>query len=495
MNNLVPLLVAIPMGMGFLIPLARRWHERLSDVLSCIALLITVCISFALVGREMTCHMGGWPTPIGIDLKVDPLAVLLLLITNGLALLVGVYSAGPGALPASRYQYYSLFMFLVAGTNGVAISGDLFNLYVFIEITAIASYALVAFDGQDESLEASFKYAVLGGLSSSAILIGIILLYSVTGTLNLNQLTTRFDGGIGGAPARFAIGLFFCGFGLKSGLIPFHTWLPDAYPAAPAPISAILSGVVSKVAGVYVLTRLLFNVVGVNEEMLMMMRWMGGLTMVVGGLLALGQWDIKRLFAYSSISQVGLIVLAFGFGTMWGVVGALFHLLNHAAFKSLLFLGSGQVERVAGTRDMREMHDLRERIPLTATTSLVASLSLAGIPPFNGFWSKLIIVVAGLQSGHGVWSITIVLMSIVALAYQLKMQKATFSPGKETQIDLFSSAESKPFWGEESPFAAVPMVLLAIGCFGLSMLVWPGLDQPYLIGPAAEVLMQGVVPP
>ena len=220
--------------------------------------------------------------------------------------------------------------------------------------------------------------------------------------------------------------MFFCGFGLKAALVPFHTWLPDAYPAAPAPISALLSGVVSKVIGVYVLARLLFNVFGITDDMLLLMRWMGGITMVVGGLLALGQWDIKRLFAYSSVSQVGLIVLALGFGTTWGVVGALFHLVNHAVFKPLLFLCSGQVEMAAGTRDLRKMHGLGREIPITAGTCMVGSLSLAGIPPFNGFWSKLIIVVVGIQTGHTLWAITVVVMSIVALAYQLKVQQGGF---------------------------------------------------------------------
>ncbi len=161
------------------------------------------------------------------------------------------------------------------------------------------------------------------------------------------------------APISLRLALFFCGFGLKAALVPFHTWLPDAYPAAPAPISALLSGVVSKVIGVYVLARLLFNVFGITDDMLLLMRWMGGITMVVGGLLALGQWDIKRLFAYSSVSQVGLIVLALGFGTTWGVVGALYHLVNHAVFKPLLFLCSGQVEVAAGTRDLRKMRRTR----------------------------------------------------------------------------------------------------------------------------------------
>jgi multicomponent Na+:H+ antiporter subunit D len=277
--------------------------------------------------------------------------------------------------------------------------------------------------------------------------------------------------------------------------VPFHTWLPDAYPAAPAPISALLSGVVSKVIGVYVLARILFNVFGITDDMLLLMRWMGGTTMVIGGLLALGQWDVKRLFAYSSVSQVGLIVLALGFGTAWGVVGGLFHLVNHAVFKPLLFLSSGQMEIAAGTRDLREMHGLGRKIPVTAATCMVGSLSLAGIPPLNGFWSKLIIVAAGIQTEHTLWAITVVVMSIVALAYQLKVQKEAFydSSSAPDENPLSNTTRLEPI--NESSFAVVPMILLAIGCAASSLLVITGLEQPILIGPAADALMQGVLTP
>ncbi len=489
MNNLVPLLVAIPLGVGFLIPLAVRWKPQMAELLSNLALFGLVLLSLSLIGNQTIYHMGGWPTPNGIDLRIDDLSTLMLLTINGLALIVGIYSVVAMQPYTSQHRYYSLLMFLVAGTNGVALTGDLFNLYVFMEITAIASYALVAFSGEDESFEASLKYVVLGGLSSSVILIGISLLYAVTGTLNMTHLASRMSEVGETAPVKFALALFFCGFGLKAALVPFHTWLPDAYPAAPAPISALLSGVVSKVIGVYVLARLLFNVLGINDDMLLLMRWMGGITMVAGGLLAVGQWDIKRLFAYSSISQVGLIVLALGFGTTWGVVGALYHLVNHATFKPLLFLCSGQIETAAGTRDLRQMRGLGRRLPITAGTCMVGSLALAGIPPLNGFWSKLIIVVVGIQTDHTAWAVTVVVMSIVALAYQLKVQQRAFYGTADAPME-------KQLPVSESPvLISIPMIVLAIGCIALSLLALSGLEHPLLVGPAADVLMRGVWKP
>lgn len=495
MNSFIPLLVAIPLGVGFLIPLAIRLHPRLAEVLSNVTFLGLLGLSVLLVGQETVYHVGGWPTPTGIDFRVDGLTTLMLLTTNSLALIVGLYSVGYAQRYTAAYRYYSLLMFVVAGTNGVALTGDLFNLYVFMEITAIASYPLVAFGGEPEDLEASFKYAVFGGLSSSLILIGIGLVYGMTGTLNMTQLATRLGESQTAVPVRFALGLFVCGFGVKAALVPFHAWLPDAYPAAPAPISALLSGVVSKVTGLYVLARLLFNVFGITEDMLLLMRWMGGITMVMGGFIALGQWDIKRLFAYSSISQVGLILLAIGFGSTLGIVGGLYHLVNHAVFKALLFLGSGQVEIAAGSRDLRSINDLRRKVPVTSATSLIGSLSLAGIPPFNGFWSKLIIVVAGVQTGHLGWAITVVVISIVALAYQLKVQKeAFFSSGPAEVAGATAQGMGLPH-DREPIFAAVSMITLAIGCLALSSLALTGWEHPMLVGPAADALLQGTWSP
>ena len=489
MNNLIPLLVAIPLGVAFAIPLVFR-RPRLADLVTTSTLVVLSGVCVALQGQEFVYHMGAWPTPVGIDLRVDSLTTLILLMINVLALIVSIYSWSYLNSFTSRHRYYSLMLFQVAGMNGVVLTADLFNLYVFLEIASIASYALVAFAGADEDFEAAFKYAVFGGISSALILFGIGLLYGITGTLNMSHLAARFGGSELTAVHQFALGLLFCGFSVKSALVPFHSWLPDAYSTAPASISALLSGAVSKVIGVYVLARLLFNVFGITDDLLMLMRWMGGITMVVGGLLALGQWDMKRLFAYSSVSHVGLIVLAFGIGTTWGLTGALFHFLNHAVFKPLLFLNSGQVELTTGRRDLREMQGLGHEIPITAGTNMVASLSAAGIPPLNGFWSKLIIVVAAVASGFTGWAVAVVLVSILTLAYQMKVQKEAFFSNNIAGSES-TSAETLPAPARESYSMAVPMILLAVGCAALSLLVVTGLEQPMLIAPAAEVLMNG----
>ncbi|GAG91324.1 unnamed protein product, partial [marine sediment metagenome] len=250
----------------------------------------------------------------------------------------------------AKAKYLSLFMLMVAGMNGVVLSGDIFNLFVFLEIASIASYALVGFGCEHEELEASFKYMVLGSIGSTFVLFAVALVYGNTGSLNMAYISKAIAGSGINPGLAFALGLFITGFGLKAALVPFHAWLPDAHPSAPAPISAMLSGVLIKALGIYALARVLFNVFGISVQLGWILIVLGILSMVAGAFLAIGQWDIKRLMAYSSISQIGYVILGLGLGGLilakgdnlaWAslaILGGLFHLVNHAVYKSLLFL-------------------------------------------------------------------------------------------------------------------------------------------------------------
>ena len=482
-QTLIPMFVAVPLGMSLLIQLVARRRQVLAEVLAIIAMLALMLMSCYAIGNNGIYHLGGWPTPIGIDMRLDDLAILLLLVVNVVGLAVALYSVDYMRRFTARSHFYGLFLLMVTGMNGVVLAGDLFNLYVFLEVAAIASYSLVAFGCAHEELEASFKYIVLGSLSSALILTGVALVYGITGTLNLAHIASRIAQTGMDAPLLLAFGLFICGFSFKSALVPFHAWLPDAHPSAPAPVSAMLSGVLIKAIGIYVLARLAFNVFGVTENELSMLRWLGLLSMVVGGFLAAGQKDIKRLFAYSSISQVGFMVLGLGLGSPLGLVGALYHLVNHALFKSLLFLNAGAVEYATGTRNLNKLGGLNRSLPVTGATSLIGSMSIAGIPPFSGFWSKLIIVLACIEGGFYGFGVAAVLVSIVTLAYQLKVQRMAF---------FASLPEALHGLRREPPMMALAMILLALGCIALSFVVITGLRDPWLISAAQQVLTMGV---
>ena len=479
-----PLIVAIPLGVAFLSALIPRKAARLADVLGNMGSLALVALAVVFFGKSGTVNVGGWAPPVGIVMVLDPLSWLVLATVSVVTLAATIYSISYMDRYTARGKYYSLFFLLVAGMAGVVATGDLFNLYVFLEIASIASYALVAFGCESDELEASFKYAVLGSIASTFILFGIALTYSVLGTVNMAHLAVKI-GQIGGSGSSrtltFAMMFFVGGFGLKAALVPFHAWLPDAHPSAPAPISTMLSGVLIKAIGVYALLRITFNVFGLTPSMGYVLMVLGTLSMVVGVFLALAQWDFKRLLAYHSISQIGYVVLAVGLGTPLGIVGGLFHLVNHALFKSLLFLNAGAVERSTGTRDLKKMGGLRERMPVTAHTSLIASMSIAGIPPFNGFFSKLLIIVACVMAGQWFFAAMAVLVSIITLASFLKVQRYAFlGPLRERWKGL----------SEVSVFMCVPMVLLAIACLATAALIIPGLRDAVLT-PAAAVLTEG----
>ncbi|HEA46844.1 MAG TPA: NADH/ubiquinone/plastoquinone (complex I) [bacterium] len=505
--NLIPLFIALPLGAAFLLPILRyrnfdkqktgqanpavilgKWSKRTPDIVANLINLTLLVLSLMVINRGMLVYkMGGWEPfkgiPIGIYLVLDGLSVLMLLIINSIGFLAALYSVNYMEKYTDKTRYYTLFLLLIAGMNGVVLSGDMFNLFVFLEVAAIASYALVAFGTEAEELEAAFKYQVMGTVASGFILLGIALLYSFSGTLNMADIARIINQqGIQGT-VLFVGALFIMGFGLKAAIMPFHAWLPDAHPSAPAPVSAMLSGVLIKAIGVYALVRILFNVLGLGEtkSILYILMVLGIISMVAGALLALGQRDFKRLLAYSSISQIGYIVFAFGLGTPLGFLGGLFHLLNHATFKSLLFLNSGAIVYATENRDLEKMGGLLERMPVTGTTATIASMSIAGVPPLSGFWSKLIIIMAAIQAEQFIFALIAVLISIITLAYYLKVQRLAFF-GKLGQA--WKKTKEVP------GLMCASMIILSLLCLGLGILLLPGIKS-MILDPAVEVLKNG----
>ena len=478
----IPLFVVVPLGIAFAIPVLERRWRWMPDLLGNLAMALLTVMAVGTIGAGGLYHVGGWGSRLGIDLRLDGLASLMLVAINVIGMCAAIFSVDYMKRYTAKGYYYSLFLFMVAGMNGVVLSGDLFNLYVFMEIAAIASYALVAFGCDHEELEASFKYAVLGCVASSLILIGIAMLYGVTGNLNMARVAAQLEA-TPSKSAVFALALFLCGFGLKAALVPFHAWLPDAHPSAPAPVSAMLSGVVIKALGIYVLCRLVFNVFGATPQVLLVLRVLGCVSMVVGVMLAIGQWDMKRLFAYHSISQIGYVVIGLGLGTPLGIAGGLFHMVNHSVFKSLLFLNAGAVEYATETRDLKKLGGLHEQMPTTAGTSLVASMSIAGIPPFNGFWSKLLIIVACVEAGAYWLAFAAVVVSLLTLASFLKVQRYAF----------FEAAKAGLQKVQEVPLLMrVAMLMLAALCILTSLVVLGGWQSPLIIESAVSALRQGL---
>jgi len=490
MNNsfIAALFVIVPVSTAFLISLlarfARRGYLYALSVFSSGSILL---ISFYALGvlpksvnNILVYNIGGLASPFGISLVLDGLSVFMLVVVNLAAFFVSIYNIGYVDKHDDAPKFLTLFFMMLTGLNGVVITGDLFNLFVFLEVASIAGYALVCFRGGAEELEAAFKYAVMGSTGSAFIFIGIAFLYSFTSTLNMADMSRIIAMKEGIFVVPFVTVLFIMGFGLKAALAPFHAWLPDAHTSAPASISAMFSGVLIKALGVYTLARILFNVLGTTQALLSALTVLGAISILVSGVLAVLQWNMKRLFAYSSIGQIGYIFLGLGLGTPWGVFGAVFHIFQHSVAKSLLFLTAGSVDKSAHERDLREMSGLKEKMPVTAWASMIASMSLAGIPPLGAFFSKLIIIIACIQAGFYFYAFIAVIGSILTLAAMAKMQKFAF----------LGELREKFKNVKEASFAMrISIACLAGICVFGGLLLLPQL-KPF-IGNAAGVLLEG----
>jgi multicomponent Na+:H+ antiporter subunit D len=477
---ILPYFVVIPLLAAFLIILIAGEKDDWAIILSIIAVISLVVLSiFSFVTghtETLVYSLGAWKLPIGIVLVQDALTSFMLILVGIISLTSLLFSISYIRHIAIDWKYYALFMLLVTGMNGIIITGDLFNMFVFLEISLFSAFALVAYGGKAEEFEASFKYAVMGTVSSGFVLLGIAVTYSVTSTLTLakiGEILPSVD-----PLVKMWIGiLFIAGFGLKAAAMPFHAWLPDAHSSAPAPISSMLSGVLIKVLGMYVLVRIFFNIFDAPLLFMQIFLVIGAVSLLVGVFLAVGQWDLKRLLAYHSISQMGYIFLAFGLATPLGILGGIFHLINHAIFKSLLFYNAGVVETVTGTRDLRKLGNLTKIVPTTSFTSMVASLSISGIPPFNGFFSKLIIIIAAIQANQPVYALIAVVGSILTLASFMKVQRYGFRGEQKVE-----TTDRKVEWTMN-----LAMITLAILCAATSLLIIPGIREVTL-DPVVNVL-------
>ncbi len=484
---MIILFVALPLVVAGILPLIGKISRRVLPDLLANGTLLFLLVYAVAVGRPMA---SGGPVlqqlswlgeAVNLRLALDGFSLFMLLAVTLVSLGVSLFSIDYMERYGAKATYYSLLLIMIAGMNGLVLATDLFNIYLFLEVAAVASYALVAYGLKHDELEASFKYLMLSVVASAFILISIAVLFGMTGSLSFDAVARA----IGDLDVRYAVGacsaLFIMGFGLKAALIPFHAWLPDAHPSAPAPISAILSGLLIKVSGVYALVRIVFNIFGLTPALSTVLMYLGALSIVVAAFLALGQKDIKRMLAYSSISQVGYIILGIGIGTPLGIIGGLFHLFNHALAKGLLFLNSGAIQQATGTRELEEMGGLAKRMPFTAATSLIGSLSIAGVPPLNGFWSKLIIIIALIQAGHPVFAWIAILASVLTLWYYLLIQRKAFF-GKLNE--KWASVKEAPFWMTAST------VLLGLLCIVVGLLFSSTLE--IWVQPAADVLSEGI---
>jgi len=433
---------------------------------------VILCLVQALLVIQLPNAVWNGPCQVAIRLlrvtpAVDNLSLVMFLsiaIVTFVTLLVARYTISDcGKL----FNFTNLVILAMAGMNGLVMANDLFSLYVFLEVAAVASFILIAFDREKDAFEGTFKYIVMSAVATAMILSAIGLMMTVTGSMSFNVLSSVMKTDGGNPVILLSAALLLGGLFIKSGLIPFHGWLPDAYSAAPSATSVLLAGIVTKTTGVYALIRVVTMMHLHSHTMQTLILVVATLSIVIAAFAALGQSDFKRMLAYSSISQVGYIILGLGVGTPLALAGAAFHLFNHAIFKTLLFVNAATVEKQSGTRNMDTLGGVSDKMPVTGFTSVIAFLSTAGIPPLSGFWSKLIIIVAAWKAGFHWYAFIAILASLLTLAYFLSMQRRVFF-GK-----LASGLEDLK---EGNPWVLIPACMLAAITIGL------GLCIPWLFG-------------
>lgn len=404
MISLIPLVVLIPLGSAAL-ALALPGRRRAQQLITVVALICVVALSGAfmwIVDQQgaLVMQVGGWAAPFGISLVVDRLSALMLTVSAVVLLGVLLFSLGQGLADGDDETpvsiYYPTYLVLGAGVCNAFIAGDLFNLYVGFEILLVASYVLITLGGTGPRIRAGVTYVVVSLVSSILFLVSIGLVYAATGTVNIAQLTLRIAELPGNVQLLLNLALLIA-FGIKAAIFPLAFWLPDSYPTAPAPVTAVFAGLLTKV-GVYAIIRAqtqLFPHSSVDQLLLVI----AALTLIVGILGAVSQLDIKRLLSFTLISHIGYLIFGIGMATSAGYAATIFYVAHHIIVQTTLFLAVGLIERQGGTTSLTSLGGMLRAAPVVAVLFFIPMLNLGGIPPFSGFIGKLGLFTAAAELG------------------------------------------------------------------------------------------------
>jgi multicomponent Na+:H+ antiporter subunit D len=470
----VPVLLPVaPLLAALLAGTAELFRPRLGRYLGVIGAGVAfglACVGLAgvITDGEITHQLGGWPPPIGIEYILDPLSAFVAVLVTFITLVVLVYptTAGYYTEPTRMVPLHAMSLLLLTGLLGVIVSGDLFHLFVFLEVYAIATYALVTLGG-DRAVFASFRYLILGTIGSGFYLLGVGFVYFSTGSLNMADVAARLPAIADSPSVAGGLVLIVVGLGLKMALFPLHVWLPDAHSYAPPSVAALLAAVQVKV-GAYALIRILLDVFGldyVTEQVPVMtaLAWFGAAGVVVGSVWAIRQTDLKRLLAYSTVAQLGYIGIGIGLATPLALIGALLHVLNHGFMKCCLFLVAGGVIDRTGLKSIPRFAGLGPRMPYTMAGFTVAALSMVGIPPTAGFFSKWYLVLGSLEGRSWVLAGLIVASSLLTLVYFLRIfERVYMAPDDDVDAEAAGASEA-------SLSVVAPILVLAVGLIVLGV--------------------------
>lgn len=427
------LIITVPLLIAFLMPLFKYINKKVPAIITLHTLgfnLWVIITNLAnILQKPMIIEIGNWQAPLGINLYIDTLGILAVLIINLIGLLLSFYNLRKINY-SGEAKFQILFLMIIAGASGMVLTGDLFNLFIFIEITSIAGYALTTF-AQKEGFEAAFKYILIGSIGSVFLLIAIGFTYGSVGSLNMAQIAQNSP--LINPVLLKVIGLLFLvGIGIEAELFPLNLWVPDVYETAPTSVSAVLSGAVS-VAGIYALSRIFFTLF-YQPELLTSLMIIGAITLIIGELIAYQQDNIKRMLAYSSIAQMGLVIAIISIGTPAAVSAGIFQLFNHSILKVLLFITAGLLASSAGSNKIKTLAGLGRKMPLAAFGFTIGSMGILGVPFFNGFVSKMMLINSSIGANHLILTGLILFATIIEAAYYLKVIQGLYFNKSELKV-------------------------------------------------------------
>ncbi|MGH7827613.1 MAG: complex I subunit 5 family protein [Candidatus Binatia bacterium] len=473
MSHLPVLIPVTLLFSAFIIPLAGFLKRDLAFAIAVIGAFLSFVFSAAgllavISGGELRYHLGGWAPPVGIEYVLDVLSAFMATVVTLVGTLVLLYSRRSilQEVPERFVPMYALAMLFLAGLLGIIVTGDLFNLFIFLEIASLSAYALMAV-GDERGPVAAFRYLILGSIAGSFYVLGVGFLYFSTGSLNMADVAQRLPDLYDSRAVAAAAALIFIALGLKMALFPLHLWLPDVYTYAPSAVTGLVAPIMTKVAA-YAVIRMFLTVFQPDYlrdilPVTSIIGWLAAAGILYGSIMAIAQSDFRRMLAYSSISQIAYIGLGIGLANPMGLIGALLHILNHAFMKACLFLVAGSIRFRTGWWEVYRFAGLGKKMPWTMAAFTISALSMVGIPPTAGFFSKWYLLLGGIDAGNWIFVATILLSSLLTAIYFFRVLEQVYAdPSKEESV---SKNVSDP-----PASMLLPTVVLGAGVLALGLL-------------------------
>ncbi|RQD64659.1 MAG: monovalent cation/H+ antiporter subunit D family protein [Desulfonatronovibrio sp. MSAO_Bac4] len=473
-SNIPVLIPAVFMFAALLVPLVGLWKKSLSIYPALLGSLLAAWFSASglmstIEHGPISYHLSGWVPPLGIEYILDPLSAFICLVITSISTIVIFYSRSIVRFetPEKEMPFYALCMLFLMGLTGMVMTGDFFNLYVFLEISALAGYALIAI-GDKRAPVAAFKYLTLGTAGAAFYLLGVSFIFISTGTLNMGDVASVIHLVDHTVPVMIGLSLIVLGTGLKMAMFPMHAWMPDAYTYASSAATALIAPIGTKVSA-YVLLRIMFDVFEPSYSagelpLAQIVGYLGAIGVIWGSILAICQKELKTMLAYSSVAQVGYIGIGIGLASPLGFIGAVLHILNHACMKACLFLISGSMRfRLGHSWIPKFENSLRITMPWTAVAFVVAAISMIGLPPTAGFFSKWYLALGSIEQGAWIFLIVLLVSSLLNAVYFFRIiEKMYIRPQSEEMIKA-QDQDGTPVWGrKEAPWSMLaPVMLLA----------------------------------